>query len=567
MIDQLAETLEMIGRQDHSLTNEYRIFGPPGTGKTRSATRHIHRSVDRFGSNSVMVTSFTRAAAIELTGRDVPIDLDRIGTLHSFCFLALGKPQIAEANIEEWNRENPRFPITPVARDRRLEGEESTCDDDLVMKAGDCLLQQLNCCRGRMLPPETWPAAVREFASRWNQYKIAHDLLDFSDLIDTALLDLEIAPDNPAVIIADEAQDLNPMQLNLVRKWGRHADHCVLAGDDDQTIYGWAGASPRGMLLPEIPEDHNSFLTQTQRLPRAIHGLAENLIRRVGHRQEKIYKPRDAAGEVRRLSQGYKSPEYSILKTIERHLGERKRIMLLGSCSYMLQPIIAVLRKEAIPFHNPYRKSKGFWNPLRTNSRLSAANRVRALLVAHAGFGVGHHAWRGAELALWTEWLSDQGVFTDRGRQIVAALAPMKVITAETLEAIFQPDALAAIQAALRSDSPIALLNWWRKRVAPAFRKRVRFPAEVAAQRGGEALVELPRVIVGTIHSVKGGEADVVYLFPDLSPAGEAQYRLGGPARDSVIRQFYVGVTRARETLYLCSPESGAAISISDGRT
>ena len=54
--------------------------------------------------------------------------------------------------------------------------------------------------------------------------------------------------------------------------------------------------------------------------------------------------------------------------------------MLLGSCSYMLRPILAVLRREAIPFHNPYRKSNGFWNPLRTSSRKSTANRVRALL-------------------------------------------------------------------------------------------------------------------------------------------------------------------------------------------
>jgi superfamily I DNA/RNA helicase len=69
-------------------------------------------------------------------------------------------------------------------------------------------------------------------------------------------------------------------------------------------------------------------------------------------------------------------------------------------------------------------------------------------------------------------------------------------------------------------------------------------------------------MVVGTIHSVKGGQADVVYLFPDLSRAGDAQYRQCGPPRDSVIRTFYVGVTRARETLYICSGESAMAVSI-----
>ena len=67
---------------------------------------------------------------------------------------------------------------------------------------------------------------------------------------------------------------------------------------------------------------------------------------------------------------------------------------------------------------------------------------------------------------------------------------------------------------------------------------------------------------MGTIHSVKGGQADVVYLFPDLSRAGDEQYQCVGAARDAVVRLFYVGVTRARQTLYICQPESHRAVSI-----
>jgi superfamily I DNA/RNA helicase len=85
---------------------------------------------------------------------------------------------------------------------------------------------------------------------------------------------------------------------------------------------------------------------------------------------------------------------------------------------------------------------------------------------------------------------------------------------------------------------------------------------EVAIRGGPKALNESPKVIVGTVHSVKGGEADVVFLFPDLSPAASAAYQRHGPQRDAVIRLFYVGVTRARKTVYICQPESSMAVKI-----
>src|SRR5882757_6025462 len=83
---EVEEALSAIGHRDHSITAEYRIFGPPGTGKTTNLTRQIHRAVERFGNESVLVTSFSRAAAAELAGQDLPVSSDRIATLHSICW-------------------------------------------------------------------------------------------------------------------------------------------------------------------------------------------------------------------------------------------------------------------------------------------------------------------------------------------------------------------------------------------------------------------------------------------------------------------------------------------------
>ena len=78
-----------------------------------------------------------------------------------------------------------------------------------------------------------------------------------------------------------------------------------------------------------------------------------------------------------------------------------------------------------------------------------------------------------------------------------------------------------------------------------------RYPRKVLNKHGESGLVDDPKFLVGTIHSVKGGEADVVILMPDLSSAGWQEYQEYGPKRDSIIRLFYVGMTRAKETLII----------------
>ena len=548
------ERLDGIGTQDHSSSAEYRIFGPPGTGKTTSLIRQIRRGIDRFGKDSVLVTSFSRAAATELCERALPFHLDRIGTLHSHCFRALGMPTIAEVQVDEWNRENPRLKIMPVSKQVKLDGEDAA-EEDPQVKDGDRLLQGLNRCRAMMLPPGHWPAEIREFCGRWNRYKKANGLLDFTDLVETALRDLAMAPGKPSVIVADEAQDLNRLQMTLIRRWGQHAEYSALAGDDDQTIFSWAGASADTILDPDIPEDHKVFLKQSERVPRAIYTVAERLIRQVSRRQEKAYLPRPADGEVHRLSEGgYRSPEYGILKTAERHLAQGKSIMFLASCSYMLRPVIAVLRKNGIPFHNPYRKANGFWNPLRTGSRQSAASRTLALLMGHTGFGAGHRDWKRDDLILLMEWLR-RSALKEGAADFLSALLRHQVVNREILEAIFETEALAKLVAAL-AESPGALLRWWRDHLAADFRKRVQFPADIAALRGPQTLQMLPRVVVGTIHSVKGGQADVVYLFPDLSRSLRVPNIADAACRGTrcSVPSTYWRYARPRNAVHLLSP-------------
>lgn len=56
-----------------------------------------------------------------------------------------------------------------------------------------------------------------------------------------------------------------------------------------------------------------------------------------------------------------------------------------------------------------------------------------------------------------------------------------------------------------------------------AGRKAAEFPIDIVKNRGIVSLRQIPRICVGTIHSVKGAEADVVYLFPNISKAARAE--------------------------------------------
>lgn len=508
----------------------------------------------------MLVTSFSRTAAAELAGRDLPISSDRIGTLHSHCYRALGAPAIAEANVDEWNRENPHLQITPVKRQGRLDGDEVT-EDDEEQKDGDVWLRELNRFRGMMIPPEWWPVNVRHFATRWEQYKAAYGLMDFCDLIETCYRDVPMAPTRPEVIFVDEAQDLSPLQMALIRKWGERAQYFVVVGDEDQLLFSWCGCVPESLLDPPLPPDRIIILKQSYRVPRTVHAAANRLIRQVTRRQEKPYLPRPAEGVCTYAGGTWRSPEYGILKAAIEHLERGQTVMFLASCSYMLRPVIQVLRKNGIPFHNPYRKANGLWNPLRIGRRGSAASRILALLVAHPDFGEDSRSWTRRDLALWAEWLSSKGILKRGAKGEIEGVNPAELVTIETLDQVFEAGALEELLSCFEGDYR-RLLDWWRRRLNASVDKRVQFPAEIAMARGPQALLETPRVIVGTIHSVKGGEADVVFLFPDLSQAGDAAYQRFGPPRDAVIRTFYVGITRAREVLYIAEKASAMAATL-----
>jgi hypothetical protein len=139
-------------------------------------------------------------------------------------------------------------------------------------------------------------------------------------------------------------------------------------------------------------------------------------------------------------------------------------------------------------------------------------------------------------------------------RKRIRTLKPIELVTIEMLEAFLEPMAYRSLSAALTACTVDAVVDWWVDHLAPTTRTRGRYLDRIYRRYGSAALQQVPRITIGTGHSVKGGEADIVYVFPDLSPAAHRQWIGTHYQRDPIIRLGYVMITRARETLILCDP-------------
>ena len=541
----------------HEDTKEFRYFGPPGTGKTTTLSRQIKRAAQKYGAKSVLVTSFSKAAAAELVSRDLPCPKEQIGTLHAICWRAMSQPKIAESNVQEWNKRYPHRAISRAADSP----DDYTVEERAEAYPGDAVFGHINYWRGRMIPPRMWSDLERTFWKHWTDYKQQNALMDFNDLLEQARRDFFAAPGRPSVIFADEAQDLNALQLDLIRHWGKQTDYFITSGDDDQMIYGFIGCTPKAMLEPKLPDYAVRVLDQSYRVPFRVHQFTQRWIGRVKERQPKLWKPREEEGTVKRIGDNWKWPALLIDNVIGPEVSAGRTVMVLASCSYMLSPLVSALREAAVPFWNPYRRRNGLWNPI-SQAEGGAASRALSLLSVHPSWPDARR-WRVKDLALITEWIAVK-IEHDKGKEEEILIRGAKAnltarakkegmtpVTAHDLAQTFAPATLDVLINSLAGASPDLLADWWQKRLASSFQKRSEYPLALAMKHGREALTEEPKVIVGTIHSVKGGQADTVIVFPDLSSLGEQQ-KEADP--DSITRLFYVAMTRAKQRLYICHP-------------
>jgi DNA helicase II / ATP-dependent DNA helicase PcrA len=503
---------------------EIRVYGDPGSGKTgKLANEIVPNLIEKYGNDKVMLTSFTKAAAKELSSRVKDIDPSMVGTLHSFCFRALKQPALTEKYLSNWDEEYPNYAFY------------------VDKSVGKECMSRYQIYRNKMVPEEKWSPDVQAFANAWVEWKMKYAYMDFIDIIEEGGQFFS-PPGSPSAIVVDEAQDFTKLEMKLIRQWGSQVQELWLVGDANQTIFSFSGASASNMIYPEIDKEQKIYLTKSWRVPSLIHAIGQRIIKRVKVREEEMVSvPRDAEGKVSYGNDGYTTPAWVVKKALEN----KGTSMILTSCNYMLHPVIQELRNKGVPFSNPWRKEEKAWNPLNTLGT--------DVLKFFLNTGEDNNYWSAEQFVYWAESLKvgPDGLIRKQGRagikrlkEIMEQYPDMEGLHTcrEFIEDILSPD---AVKKALSRDT-----EWLYQNLIKAKQTTISYAMRVYQKQGHAALFKTSNIFVGTIHSTKGAEADNVFLYPDISYASskEAEYRDG---YDNLCRLFYVGVTRAKEQLIL----------------
>lgn len=488
------------------------ILGPPGTGKTTTLLELVEYELARgVAPDRIGYVSFTKKAASEAAERACAKfglqerDLPYFRTLHSMCFRVLG---LNNGDVFEGKKllEFGDWLGVEVTVNHRM--DESTlfgftnADRAMFMEN----LARVRCLPLRQVYDDNSDGLGWNFVSRVSrglaQFKADRHLVDYTDMLEMFVRNSWSPP--LEVLFVDESQDLSLLQWRVVERLAETARRVVVAGDDDQAIYKWAGAAVDHFV---DMSGHVRVLDQSWRVPVAVQAVAETAISRVRRRRPKTWMPREVEGVVSRPSS---------VDEVDFSQGE---ILLLARNAYSLRDVEPMLQREGIIYEIQGRTSVRrsvidsilTWERLRRGEAAPASDVVRVYEQMAVGTGV------------------------KRGYKKLPGYGPDQMVTMDDLK---------ATGGLLRDDI-------WHKALDRLEDKEVAYMLK--ALRRGDKLTGRPRIRLSTIHGSKGGEADHVVLVTDMAARTYREYE---QEPEDEARVWYVACTRAKERLSIVGPSS-----------
>jgi superfamily I DNA/RNA helicase len=468
-----------------------------GAGKTSAIVEEMTKLLAVYRPDEIAFVTYTRkgvANGIERALRANPQlsadDLTHFKTLHALCFRELGLKHTSIITREYLRYFNEQCGFNVSLR----EAFESQTADDQLLTRYDAI--RSGSTKGVFIHGMFDEARYTRLTKAYEVFKacgVAENgvpvrLMDFHDCLETFRDRGQPVPVKVAFI--DEAQDLTLLQWEVCRIAFAACEKIVIAGDDYQSLFTYAGASPR--TLKCLADRYQAVKHETSyRIPAAVYRFAKGVTRLISDKIDKDFKPaKDTEGFVEELAD-----RHVLVRRIRRDMRAHGitpyRWYLLFRNNCFIEEITGLLEQLVIPYHT----ADGF-------------------------------CLRDSELARIRRYYNfrKQGYGTAESFKLFCAKYRITDIDDEFTESGLIPSARRYVY-----------FNYVRK-------------------YGVEALDEMSRkepfVLLSTTHRVKGGEADFVAVFLDCTRK-VAENRMVHV--DEELRVLYVACTRAREGLYLLS--------------
>jgi superfamily I DNA/RNA helicase len=315
------------------------IFGPPGTGKTRTLVDTVGKHTER-----VLMLSFSKAAAQETASR-LPDGADvRASTIHSLLFNHFGLTRASMVDgkkLAEFGMA-AGFPFkgSEAGSDEAQEGD----DYATVIAYANNRCYDLYDAYDRFGQPGT-RHRFEMFVKAYSNWKQTYGYMDFDDIL-LNYLTFNDTLKCPPVVALDEAQDCSPLQWRVIEKICRAgAEHVYVAGDDDQAIFEWNGADPHGMVhFTEQMGGEFKVLGQSYRVPRSVlEFVNKSIIPQFVNRYKKEFAPADREGRFVRYGDIFDV-------NFDRLGGAKGGAMILARDRFRIDEIKRALNREMVPY-------------------------------------------------------------------------------------------------------------------------------------------------------------------------------------------------------------------------
>ncbi|MCT7629749.1 ATP-dependent helicase [Aliarcobacter butzleri] len=234
------------------------ILAGAGSGKTKTITTRLAFLISiGIDPSSILTLTFTNKAATEMRERAFSfLDSSKIFTPPLLCTFHKFGLLFLKFHMSELERKNNFIIIDTDDKKRILKSINKEIPSALLASEVSKYKNSL------MSPSEVKATAqlklyqeIAQIYEDYENYLEKNNLVDFDDLL---LLPYKILKNNENLakqisqkyqyIMVDEYQDTNELQYRLLRLLCSSHNNLCVVGDDDQSIYGWRGATIKNIL-------------------------------------------------------------------------------------------------------------------------------------------------------------------------------------------------------------------------------------------------------------------------------------------------------------------------------